>query len=777
MTCRHRAHATIIVAASAVIAISAHAQSASTDSGQLQEIVVTANRRSQNSQEVPVAITAISEAQLKQDGVTSTTQIAQFTPGLQVFSPNSGTDNFYSIRGATQNDYGEHEESPVAVYIDGVYMSQAAGTSALLFDTSNVQVLRGPQGTLFGRNATAGLVQYTSNAPTFDTDGYAEFSYGSYGDERIEGALGTGLTDNLAFRFSFAQEHQDPYLRNILVPSGDNPGNDNNAAGRLQLLWKPLDGLEMTTNIHGTGTHNHAGFYKQLVTYSDPNNHNLGTSLTPNSAFQWGNGPAGSDLAGLSPPAGLGFYDGTSTLPGHNIESTMGATETVKYRFGQYTITSITDFTKYNKDYNEDSASTTQLEATFWTGVNTSQFSQELHIDNGSADRWRWVAGTYYLNMTGRYIEGNGSSPTLINNYANYLATPDCDVNCQLSGLTTGITSLNQQDNYKINTSSWSVFQQSEYDIFSDLTATFGLRWSQENKSMDQYVYDMNGGTQGSGYSSSTPVYVFNTGTFGDFARLSKGDWSGKISLSYKLTEDVIPYISLNKGIKSGGFNNVPSYYVPPEGEKFNEEKVYDLEAGVKTELLDHHLRINADVFYYDYKGYQAFNTIGIGYLVTNNPAHMVGGEMDMQYSPLKGLVFRNGLALLHAEIQGISLPDGTVASRQTAQAPHANFTGSVDYDWQQNWGTVTIGTDYSWRSDFFFDILNDPISHQSAYWLQNIHLSYLEPDGNWEFRWYIDNVWNQQYLTNVVQVASEGWSQGTVGMPLTTGFRLSYHL
>ncbi len=772
MKFRHFAHLTAVMGASIVFAASANAQSADTSSsGQLQEIVVTANRRAQNLQEVPVAVTAISEAQLKQDGITSTTAIANFTPGLQVVSPNTGTDNFYSIRGATQNDFAEHEESPVAVYMDGVYLSQAAGTSALLFDTANVQVLRGPQGTLFGRNATAGLVQYTSNAPTFDRDGYAEVSYGNYNDIRLEAAGSDAITDNLAIRLSVATEHMDGYLNNVLAVDGQ-PGNLNTKSGRLQALWKPIEGMEATTNIHATDTQNRAGFYQGIPTFQDPNNHYLATVLPQN--WNWWNNCPGCDAAGQKRPAGYDYYEGAASIPGHNLESTLGATETIKYKFGPgLTVTSITDFTKYNKDYTEDSSSEAIPEATFWTQVNTSQFSQELHVDNyADADRFRWVTGAYYLNMTGRYIEGNGTSPILINNTTNTTQNAFGYTPISYTGQVPGT-----ENRYKIDTSSWSVFAQSEYDILEDLTGTLGGRWSQENKSFDFASTTLTGYTQHSAPDTTVPVFVVNTGTVGDLARISKGDWSGKAALKYKITDDISPYVSWSKGIKAGGFNSPLPYFTNTNAYKFNEEKLYDTELGVKTEWFDHHLRVNADVFYYDYAGYQAFNTLGVTTFVTNNSAKMTGGELEFTASPLKGLTMRGGLAVLNSQINDLALPDGTYATRKTAQAPRYNVTGSADYAYITEYGTWTLGSDFSWRSSFYFEFDNDPASQQSAYYLQNAHLSWNDVDGNWEAHLFVDNMWNKHYLTNDIPVGISGWTQGVFGMPQTFGMRLSYHL
>jgi len=262
-------------------AAAADAETDRDDNSGVEQVIVTANRRAENLQAVPTSVSAVTADQLKDLGVTSATAIAQYIPGVQLMTVNSNTDNFFSIRGATQNDYAEHEESPVAVYMDGVYLSQASGTGALLFDTERVEVLRGPQGTLFGRNATAGLVQYISKAPTDHPDGYFETSYGNFNANHTELAFSNGIAPGLSFRISAASDYMDPYLKNALYPD-KGANNSNSRAIRMQLLWEPTDGFDANLNLHGVILNDRAGLYNYTNVYAYPNNHLLSTYVPAN---------------------------------------------------------------------------------------------------------------------------------------------------------------------------------------------------------------------------------------------------------------------------------------------------------------------------------------------------------------------------------------------------------------------------------------------------------------------------------------------------------------
>jgi len=728
------------------------------DAVRLDEVVVTATRREENLQNIPASITAINAKQLEEQGITSTTALANSVPGLQLFSPNSGTDNFFSIRGVTQNDYAEHEESPIAVYIDGAYMSQSAGTSALLFDTERVEVLRGPQGTLFGRNATGGLVQYISKQPTDYLDGYVSATIGNYSSKHVESAVGNKITDGVSFRVSTALDYADGYLTNVLS-DGDNPGNRNSWAARAQLRIQPNDDLQIDINLHGTAQHTRSGFYKDIPTYPDAADHGLAVAVPPTLNF-WGS-CSGCDPAGYKVPSSYDFYTGASTFPGYNDESTVGDTTTIKYTSGELNITSISDITRYNKQYAEDSITAAIREANFISGVHVTQYSQEIHLDNGSKDGFRWITGAYFLHMDGNYNFGLGLYPAAL--------TP--------LGLQGVIPNGNATD-YSIVTRSLSEFAQGEYDIAKNVTAVLGVRWSQEDKSFDYQYRALEGYAPNGPADPSIPPFVINPAVTGSVAKLSEGDWSGRVALDWHMTEDVMSYISWNKGTKAGGFNAPTFPLATVAGYQFGEEKLYATEIGVKGEFLDRKLQVNADVFYYDYKGYQAFNEVNFSNYVTNLPSRIKGGEISISAVPVSGLHLNAGLALLDATTYGLVLPDGTTTSRVNPQSPRVNFTGSVAYRWGiATGGDVTLGTDFSYRSSLYYTLLNDPAGKTGAYWLDNAHLDYDSKNGRWTLQARVENLFNQQYLTNLVTQSSSGFTQGVFGMPRTFEVGVKYRL
>ena len=191
--------------------IPATSQGAEPTAGGLEEIIVTAQKREQNLQTVGTSITAMDSATLTERGMKDATDIATMTPGLQ-FNQYSPTITVYNLRGVSQNDFSDHQEAPVAVYVDDAYVASMGALAGSMFDLDRVEILRGPQGTLFGRNATGGLIHYLSKKPTQDYSGYVKADIGNFGALNSEGAIGGGLTDQLAGRFSFATDSHEGYI-------------------------------------------------------------------------------------------------------------------------------------------------------------------------------------------------------------------------------------------------------------------------------------------------------------------------------------------------------------------------------------------------------------------------------------------------------------------------------------------------------------------------------------------------------------------------------------
>ena len=718
----------------------------------LGEIVVTANRRSENLQQVPTSISTLSGKELLDRGITSTTDITNFVAGVQVLSVNSGTDNFFSIRGVTQNDYAEHQESPVAVYSDGVYLSQTASTATALFDTERVEVLRGPQGTLFGRNATGGLVQYISRKPSDVWNGYATTSYGNYDQNHTEGAIGGPMANGVSFRFATSLDFMSPYLVNTLS-NRHNPGNRNSQAARLQLLIKPTDRIDILLNARVARENVRAGFYKWLNPYPDPNNHLLGTPV--GNSNPWGTCKS-CDILGYKVPSNYDFYMGAANVPGRNNHYSWGVSGTVDYHLGKLKITSITDITRVFKNYHEDSDSTPDDLIQFWTAVDSTQFSEEVHLTSEVKGRFRWVAGFYFLDIVGRYRLGNGYGSQYVAKLGAPLATPAAPA---------------VEESYLIKTRSYAPFAQAELDVTPKLTLTLGGRWTYEHKDYYLQIYGLTCDREYCPVDKTIPTFFLNPAISGDDARIRQGDWAAKAALNWKITPNFIPYAAFNRGLKAGGFNAPDTVFSPTSLYKFGEEKLYAYEVGFKSEWFDRRLRVNADAFHYTYVGYQAINTVGLNASITNLPGKIDGGELEITAAPTKGLLIHEGLALLHARIYNFVLPDGTIATRTPVQAPTTSFIGDIGYSFEPaRIGKLTLAADYSFRTKQFYQLADGPSVTQNAYWLVNAHLSYSPPNSRWQARLYVNNLADTKYLSNAIVADTIGFGQGVYGLPRLYG-------
>src|SRR5882724_12720823 len=208
-----------LVAAFAATTLTANAQTASTSSGALEEIIVTAQKRAQKSQEIGISLSAISGSDLGDLGVVGATDITKSMPAVVLTQPNGPSSFSLAIRGVVQNDFADHQESPAAIYVDDVYVSQMIGLAFSVFDVDRVEVLRGPQGTLFGRNATGGLASFITRRPTDEAGGYIDVTFGQRNLLRLEGGFGGALTDGIDGRIAFQTNHYDPLFKNVFGPA------------------------------------------------------------------------------------------------------------------------------------------------------------------------------------------------------------------------------------------------------------------------------------------------------------------------------------------------------------------------------------------------------------------------------------------------------------------------------------------------------------------------------------------------------------------------------
>jgi len=770
----------------------------------LEEIVVTAQKREQNLMDVGIAITALTGEQVRELGMRDTTWIPDMAPGVQLVQPNSRQSYGFAVRGVLQVDFADHQEHPTAVYVDEAYVSQASASGFQLFDLEQVEVLRGPQGTLWGRNATGGAISFTTNKPTQEFEAYAEARYGSYDNVGFEAAIGGGISEKVSVRFSGTGNWHDGYAENTVGPD---TFDDNTASLRGQVLFEISD--DVTLLINGRGS------YSELI---DGALLILPSSYDPETGFGYIRGPdevtdnplAGDLEAGLQPSVdcpGCDYFgwkepdDGRRNVShdfiGFSDLHTWGGGARLDWDAGNFDFVSITDWYHVDKKYMEDSDGTPYPVLETFLANDVEQFSQEIRI-SGEAERFRWVAGGYYLRIRGDYgtgitlrsdVESIGAWPSPRDRGS--IVPPDgligavgTEIPCFGAG---GFEDLPQtcgaqptshdagiflvSGYWEQDTDSYSVFAQTEFDLTSQLTLTTGFRYIDENKELDYInLYDIWPAGEPRGFLAPVEpaafATVFNKDSAGNLAEYDEGLWSAKVGIDWQVNDDLLTYFTFNRGVKGGGFNGpAEGYNLRPEQFPFKEEVLKAYEIGFKKTLADNRWRLNAAAFYYDYDDFQAFIFEGQGNLISNQDAEIYGAELEIEGSPAEGLDFKGGVAYLQGEVYDVTFPftdPNTGRSftqpldRELPRAPEWSVNGLVRYQWPVNIGMgghFAVQADFNYRSDQNMLLTEAPAGEQDAYAIVNARASYTSKDGRWEAAFAAHNIGNQFYCTQIYDV------------------------
>lgn len=304
----------------------------------LEEVVVTAQKREQSVQDVGIAVSAFTGKQMEALGYSNAQQVTAMAPGVSTIQPNGEANYSVGIRGVANSDFTTNVESPVAIYLDEVYISQMSGAGFALFDMDRVEILRGPQGTLFGRNATGGLVHFISKKPTEEFEGYTKLTLGEYDQVKFEGAVGGSLIeDTLSARLSVSTHDNDGYVKNRL---GGDLNNAEDRTARLQFLFTPNDDVELLISLRGSEQDIDTGFFENVSSVGAPG------VLTPNTPNPVLGGYLDNDGD---------VFEGDYDDPGYNDLETRGYTATLTWDFENFTLTSITDVSTVERRYIEDS--------------------------------------------------------------------------------------------------------------------------------------------------------------------------------------------------------------------------------------------------------------------------------------------------------------------------------------------------------------------------------------------------------------------------------------
>ena len=687
----------------------------------LEEVIVTAQKREQNLQDVGVSVTAFSGEQVRSLGFTRSNDVMAQMPGVSFNSVASGgTFSLPTIRGVSQNDFAQTQEAPNAVYVDGVYLSFLTGLNFALFDMERIEVLRGPQGTLYGRNATGGLFHYVTRKPTDEFEAYADLTFGSYDQIRSEAAISGPLGDTLKARLAFTSDHHDPWWENR---TGEDRFDKDQYAIRGQLLYEPNDDVSFLLSVNAGAQNDLAGTYEGTPGGFD--------------AFGRGIDVAGLDFNGYRDPDGDAHVSSFNDV-GFLDRKMLSVSGTLEWQFENVKLTSITAYQSFEYGYQEDCDGTPFNTCVFGSGLpDADQFSQEIRFSGEIDNNWRWTAGGYYLKID--------NDATSIFNAPDFGGTA---------------FAFHVNSDWSTDTESWAIFGQVEYDFNERWTVIAGLRWTEEDKShiAETRCIDFPGivvgaaacppGTAFYRFSELNALEVdpvtFVTGAPAAAAvtKQSVGDWAGKIELDYRPNEDLLLYASITRGNKGPGYNVPLDGLVSVADTPFAEETLTSYEIGFKSTLWDGKARLNAAAYYYDYNDYQAFNLLGLTQFIQNRDAEMYGGEVELTLTPAEGWDFLFGASFIDAEVKDVPLPDFvTIADVEPSQAPSFTFNGLARKQWPMFDGYVAVQMDFNYVDDYFSGLVNAPTTNEDSYVLGNARISYATGDGKWDVAFFVRNI------------------------------------
>ncbi len=732
--------------------------------GILEEIVVTAQKREQRVQDVAMSITAFSGDQVREMGFTNTTDIVAMTPGFNYTVPNGeGSQINFFLRGVGLNDFQDVNENPVGAYFDDVYRGAMGGLSMQLFDMERVEVLRGPQGTLYGRNTTGGLVHFVSKKPTEELEGYAQVSGGSYSQIKFEGAIGGAISESLLGRLSVATNNDSGYTKNLVDGIGDFNETDS-VAVRGQLLWQSRDDMEVLTKLHFSNNKAQVGAWQHQASIPTENGDNR-RNIGPDEDL-FGEGP-GTDVFGYRDTSGdphVGEYDRDGKLKvaahGASVNFTWRLNETL-------TLVSISafDHTDRLQEEDTDAGPFPLIMPTF--GADTDQWTQEIRL-HGDFGQTRWILGAYYFNqeVIGKYL---------------------------LDATNLGFVFFDADIDQ--NTESWSVFGQFEYDLNAQWSVSAGLRFTQEDKTLNYESVDTTGLfdflTEIGVAPPVTPTrptpdhaFLFNRQTVGSTARHDKTNVTGRFEVNYRPNDDMMLYASFSRGVKSAGFNTgfldetliFASNTV--DTIPFDEETLHAVEAGFKSEYMGGRVRLNGSAFYYDYKDFQTFRFELLNAIIFNTDAEVYGGELELQLNRIwEGWDFMFGLAALSATAKDIpSFGTDTLRNRDMVAAPDFTLNGLARYEWPLFNGMGAVLAKFQYQTETFFDIQNYDNARQGDYFVADLRLQWTSGDGHWQGAFFIDNITDKKYKIYTFDFAPDfGFNQEAYGKPRWFGGSVSY--
>ena len=719
-------------AALAAISTAAQAQVQDADTATVEDIIVTARRTEESAQRTPLALTAFSGETLTRIGAQQVTDIQGSVPNLNLVQGrgSSNATNIY-IRGVGQPDALQTFDPAVGVYVDDVYYSRIRGTQFDLLDLERMEVLRGPQGTLYGKNTIGGALKLVSRRPGQDFRARASAAYGDYDQIDVQGAVSGPITDTLALGLSALHSERGGYVTDPVTGAEYNDKNSN--AVRASLAWDPASNLRIDLN---------ADYAKDDAGMTVGQAQNTLTNLL------------GVPMMVL--PAVAPEYDfKTRTTPGLPNETrleTWGSALRMAWDLSdRLTLKSITSYRELSTDDYLDFDATELQIADALVAVDQNQTSQEFQLTYTS-DRLTAVGGVYWLK------EKVGSHQESYND--------DLTANLVLSPLWNGDYTFTRFIDDDLETTSKAIFANVSYAVTDALRLSAGVRYTEEEKQYTRFTY----------VTSDSPYLV---STHGFAPRGSWDDSSIMLSADYQLSDEAMVYARYAQGFKSGGFNGRANS--PGESTEYQPETADTFEVGAKTQYWDNRLRLNMAAFFTKYEDFQARvtgletdpNGLPVGTLSVINAGALdiFGFELEGVVVPVRGLTLDTQIGFLDADYQQFddarfTAFGGTRSFQDPAFSPKWTLRFGGQYEYVLDGGSsVTVGGAAKFRSKMALAVDNTyvntdteiPGMYQDDYWLYDARVVWADASDRYTVGLYGQNLSDEVYKTDAQEFSSIG--------------------
>lgn len=697
------------------------------------EIVVTASKRAENLQDVPISLSAIGGESLAKSRTTSVDDLVTKVANLQLTSIVGDNTPIFALRGVSMSDYSLNQSSPVATYYDEVYKGNFAFLGVAMFDLERVEVLRGPQGTLYGKNTTGGAVNLISRKAELGiTEGYINLGYGNYDRVDASGAINTPLGENAAIRLAGTWSRADGWFENV-VPGKAGLASVREYGIRGSIYVEPSPAVRLT--LRGS------------TSYQNPRNY--GIYAQPEAV----NRP------------GLGERQIAANIDERRRARTYSLALTGDFDVSDtLTLTSITSWDKGRLSFYEDTDGTASelLEIPYLDRA--TQFAQDLRLTSDTGGPFDFILGAYFnrekvFNQTtfeiGKDIDLTGD---------NVVTADDC-----VEGLTNadpsddGIACLfrNSFDQVK---KSYALYTDASFELSDTITLRGGLRFTHDT------------GVQSGFSSDALGVDESLVANLIPLSRLtySTDNLSGKIGIDFNLADGNLVYANVSRGYRAPSFN-AQAFFDPSELSVAKAEKVTAYELGAKTQFADRRVTLNMAAFYYDYSNQQFINVdpATAAQTLLNIPkSRIYGGEAELTFNASDMLTVRAGAGLLSTEIRTGSVSGVDVSGNELSNAPALTLNGGVDLTvFDNDSGKLSFHPEFAYQSSQYFEVLNVPRLQQNGYILLSGHIDWESADGRWNLSVWGKNLTDKLYFTSRVDLLSDfGFDYNHIGAPRTYG-------